>query len=63
MIRYLAPWWLLAVLPVLALAGLYVWAQLRRKASAIRFSNVDLLRQIAPKGLGWRRHAAAVAFL
>ncbi|MQA24051.1 MAG: VWA domain-containing protein [Micromonosporaceae bacterium] len=63
MIRYLAPWWLLAVLPVLALAGLYVWAQLRRRATAVKFSNVDLLRRIAPKGLGWRRHAAATAFL
>ena len=63
MIRYLAPWWLLAVLPVLGLAAVYVWAQLRRRASAIKFSNVDLLRRIAPKGLGWRRHAAAVAFL
>ncbi len=63
MIRYLSPWWLLAVLPVLGLAGLYVLAQLRRRAHAVRFSNVDLLRQIAPKGLGWRRHAPAVAFL
>ena len=63
MIRYLSPWWLLAVIPVLALAGLYVWVQLRRQATAVRFSNLDLLRRIAPKGLGWKRHAPAVAFL
>lgn len=63
MIRYLAPWWLLAVLPVLALAALYVWVQLRRRATAVRFSNLELLRRIAPKGLGWKRHAPAVAFL
>jgi Ca-activated chloride channel family protein len=29
----------------------------------MRFTNVDLLRTLAPKGLGWRRHAAAGAFL
>lgn len=63
MIRYLQPWWLLAVLPVLFLAGWYVWAQFRRRTYAVRFSNVDLLRTIAPKGLGWRRHAAATALL
>ncbi|MFU8875101.1 VWA domain-containing protein [Micromonospora sp. SL4-19] len=63
MIRFLQPWWLLAVLPVLALAGAYVWRQLHRRAYAMRFTNVDLLRTLAPKGLGWRRHAAATAFL
>lgn len=63
MIRFLQPWWLLAVLPVLALAGGYVWRQLNRRAYAMRFTNVDLLRSIAPKGLGWRRHAAAVVLL
>lgn len=63
MIRFLAPWWLLAVLPVFALVGLYVWRQLHRRAYALRFTNVDLLRTIAPKGLGWRRHVPATAFL
>ncbi|MGC5021868.1 VWA domain-containing protein [Micromonospora sp. DT47] len=63
MIRFLQPWWLLALLPVLALAALYVWRQRNRRAYAMRFTNVDLLRTVAPKGLGWRRHAAATAFL
>ena len=63
MIRFLQPWWLLAVLPVFALAGLYVWRQLHRRAYALRFTNVELLRTIAPKGLGWRRHVPATAFL
>ncbi|MEH1059160.1 VWA domain-containing protein [Micromonospora sp. CPCC 206171] len=63
MIRFLQPWWLLALLPVLALAALYVWRQNHRRAYAMRFTNVDLLRTLAPKGLGWRRHAAATAFL
>jgi Ca-activated chloride channel family protein len=63
MIRFLQPWWLLALLPVLAVAGAYVWRQLRRREYAMRFTNVDLLRTLAPRGLGWRRHAAASAFL
>ncbi|WP_326553057.1 VWA domain-containing protein [Micromonospora sp. NBC_01813] len=63
MIRFLQPWWLLALLPVLAVTGLYVWRQFRRKAYAVRFTNVDLLRTLAPRGLGWRRHLAAGAFL
>ena len=63
MIRFLQPWWLLALLPVVLVAGLYVWRQFRRRSYAMKFTNVDLLRTLAPKGLGWRRHAAAGAFL
>jgi Ca-activated chloride channel family protein len=62
-IRFLQPWWLLAVLPVLAAAGAYGWRQWRRKAVAVRFSNVDLLRAVAPNGWGWRRHLSAVGLL
>jgi Ca-activated chloride channel family protein len=63
MIRFLEPWWLLAVIPVLTVAGAYVWRQLRRKAFAVRFTNVDLLRALVPKGIGPRRHLAPTAFL
>jgi Ca-activated chloride channel family protein len=63
MIRFLEPAWLLSLLPVLALAGVYVWRQFRRRTYAMRFTNVNLLRTIAPKGLGWRRHVSAVALL
>ncbi|GGN78388.1 membrane protein [Actinoplanes lobatus] len=63
MIRFLEPWWLLTLLPVLAMAGLYVWRQFRKRQYAMRFTNVDLLRTLAPKGLGWRRHVSAGAFL
>ena len=63
MIRFLEPWWLLALLPVAALAGIYVWRQFRKRNYAMRFTNVDLLRTLAPRGLGWRRHVSAVALL
>lgn len=63
MIRFLQPVWLLAALPVLAVAAVYVWRQWHKRQYAMRFTNVDLLRSIAPKGLGWRRHLSAVALL
>ena len=63
MIRFLEPWWLLALLPVAALAGVYVWRQFRQRNYAMRFTNVDLLRTLAPKGLGWRKHVSAAALL
>ncbi|HEY9482494.1 MAG TPA: VWA domain-containing protein [Micromonosporaceae bacterium] len=63
MIRFLQPLWLLAAIPVLLLAGVYVWRTLHRRAYAMKFTNVDLLKTIAPKGLGWRRHVPAVAFI
>jgi Ca-activated chloride channel family protein len=63
MIRFLEPGWLLVLLAVLALAAVYVWRTLHRRAYAVRFTNVELLKTLAPRGLGWRRHAAAAAFL
>jgi Ca-activated chloride channel family protein len=63
MIRFLQPAWLVSLLPVLALGGVYVWRQFRRRTYAMRFTNVNLLRTIAPKGLGWRRHVSATALL
>jgi Ca-activated chloride channel homolog len=52
------PVWLLALLAVAALVGLYVLLQLRRKAYAARFTNVALLGTLVPKRPGWRRHLA-----
>lgn len=63
MIRFLQPWWLLALLPVLAVAAAYLWRQFHRRSYAMRFTNLELLQTLAPKGIGWRRHASATAFL
>ncbi len=63
MIRFLEPWWLLGLLAVAAVAAAYLWRQWRRRWYAVRFTNVDLLRQLAPSGLGWRRHLAAGTLL
>jgi Ca-activated chloride channel family protein len=63
MIRFLQPWWLLGLVPVLALAAGYVWRQWRRRAYAVKFSNLELLRSLAPAGLGWRRHLGCMPSL
>ncbi|MEW2359282.1 VWA domain-containing protein [Spirillospora sp. NPDC029432] len=53
--------WLLALLPVLAAA--YVVLQMRRGKYAVRFTNLALLAEVAPRRPGWRRHVAAGLFL
>lgn len=56
--KFLNATWLLVLIAVLGLIGLYLILQLRRKSYAARFTNVDLLGRIAPKRPGWRRHIA-----
>jgi Ca-activated chloride channel family protein len=55
------PWWLVALLAVVAVVALYVVLQLRRARYAARFTNVALLGSVVPKRPGWRRHAAFAA--
>jgi Ca-activated chloride channel family protein len=56
---FLSPWRLLLLLVVVALGAVYVAFQFRRKAYAVRFTNLDLLSSVAPKRPGWRRHLTA----
>ena len=51
----------LVALPVLGAA--YVLSQRRRRAYAVRFTNLALLGQVMGKGPGWRRHLPAALFL
>jgi Ca-activated chloride channel family protein len=60
---FLAPWWLLLLLPVAGLAVVYLVFQRRRTRYAVRFATLPLLERVAPSRPGWRRHAPAVAFL
>ncbi|HZB33004.1 MAG TPA: VWA domain-containing protein [Streptosporangiaceae bacterium] len=53
--------WLLVLVPLVL--GVYVLLQLRRKQYTLRFTNLDLLAQVAPRHPGWRRHVAALLFL
>lgn len=60
---FLSPWWLLLVIPVLALLVAYVVAQRRRQRYAVRFASLPMLDSVAPHRPGWRRHAPATAFV
>jgi Ca-activated chloride channel family protein len=59
-VTFLAARWLVLLLAVAALAGGYVWVQVRGRArAAVRFTNLALLETVAPQRPGWRRHVAA----
>lgn len=60
---FAAPWLLVGLLLVpLAIAG-YVLVQRRRSHYAVRFTNVDLLANLAPRTPTWRRHLPPVLYL
>ncbi len=56
---FLAPGRLWLLLAVAALAAGYVLVQRRRPTYAARFTELDLLRSVAPRFPGWRRHVSA----
>ncbi|HST65607.1 MAG TPA: VWA domain-containing protein [Mycobacteriales bacterium] len=60
---FLSPGWLWLLVAVVALLAVYVLLQLRRRAYAVRFANLELLGKLAPKRPGWRRHLAFAALL
>ena len=62
-VDFLAPARLWLLLGVVALAVVYLVQQRRRKAYAVRFTNLDLLDKVAPKRPAWRRHVPAVLAL
>jgi len=58
-----SPLLLLGLLAVPLLAGFYWSQQQRRRAYAVRFTNLALLNQVMGKGPGLRRHIPAALFL
>ncbi|WP_369253007.1 VWA domain-containing protein [Geodermatophilus amargosae] len=53
-----SPLWLIALVPVVALAVLYVVRQMRRRVYAARFSQTGLAQSLLPRRAGWVRHVA-----
>lgn len=60
---FLAPLLLFGLLLIPALIGLYVLVQRRRARYAVRFTNIDLLANLAPRRPAWRRHVPAAIYL
>ena len=47
-------YWLLLALP--AIVAVYLWVLKRKKRSALRYANLELVKEAMGKGLWWRRH-------
>jgi Ca-activated chloride channel family protein len=60
---FLAPQLLLGLLLIPVAIGAYVWTQRRRSRYAVRFTNLDLLANLAPRRPGWRRHLPPALYL
>lgn len=58
-----APWRLLLLLVLPALAVLYAVVQKRRQRHALRFTNLPVLAQVSGKNPAWRRHVCAGLFI
>jgi Ca-activated chloride channel homolog len=54
-----SPGWLWLLLPVAALVVLYLLAQRRRTAYAVRFATLPMLERLVPRRPAWRRHLPA----
>jgi Ca-activated chloride channel family protein len=61
--NFLAPQLLLGLLLIPVAIGFYLWAQRRRSQYAVRFTNLALLSNIAPRRPSWRRHLPPVLYL
>ncbi len=61
--NFLAPTMLLGLLLIPVAIAFYVWAQRRRTRYAVRFTNLDLLANLAVKRPSWRRHLPPVLYL
>ncbi|TLW94949.1 VWA domain-containing protein [Saccharomonospora piscinae] len=56
---FAAPWWFLLVVVVAALVVGYVLALRSRRKRTLRFTNLELLERVAPRGQGRARHVPA----
>src|SRR4051812_17317703 len=57
------PWFLLFLLVVLGLVGLYVIVQVGRQKRMLRFANMELLESVAPKRPTRWRHLSAILLI
>src|SRR5688500_13268349 len=60
---FAAPLFLLFFLAIPLAVVLYAWRQARRQRYAVRFTNLELLANVASDTPGWRRHIPPVLML
>jgi Ca-activated chloride channel family protein len=61
--KFASPELLIGLLLVPIAIALYLFVQRRRSRYAVRFTNVDLLANIAPRTPAWRRHVPPVLYV
>jgi Ca-activated chloride channel homolog len=57
------PWFLLLLLLIPMLVGLYAWILRRKRRFAVRYSSLSLIRQALPKRSRWRQYVPFALFL
>jgi Ca-activated chloride channel family protein len=61
--NFLWPWFLLLLLLIPMLVGLYAWILRRKRRFALRYSSLSLIRQALPKRSRWRQYVPFALFL
>lgn len=60
---FLWPWFLLLLLIVPLLIGIYIWMLRRKRKFAVRYSSLALIREALPRRSRWRQHVPVALFL
>ncbi len=63
MMTFLWPWFLLLLLLIPLIVGIYIWILRRRRRFAVRYSSLSLIREALPKRSRWRQHVPFALFL
>ncbi len=57
------PWFLLLLILIPLLLGLYIWSLRRKRRFAVRYSSLSIIREAMPRRSRWRQHLPFALFL